>query len=152
MENALNGFYFTVSIPEGGQTDASFQEIQGLKVEIETEKIESDDDSELSYQLPKGGKYSNLVLKRGMIVRYSPFAKWCMDCIQSDFVKKIKTQNMTVKLLDPNEPSNSMAEWVFYNAYPVKWDLSAFNAAEAEILTETIEIAYTYFDYHPKGN
>ena len=129
-----SGFFFTVSFPGGGKLDASFQEVDGLTMEMETEKIERGGESDRSYQVPKGVKYSNLVLNRGIVISDSPFAKWCFDSMQSGFMNKIETKTISVKLLDPNDSSKNLAGWVFYNAYPVKWSISKFNAKQAEIL------------------
>jgi phage tail-like protein len=53
--------------------------------------------------------------------------------------------------LDPNKPSSSLATWAFFDAYPVKWKISKFNAQQSEIVTESIELTYTYFEYMPSG-
>jgi phage tail-like protein len=145
------GFFFSVTIPGGNKDDASFQEVDGISMEMEIEKIESGGESHRHYMVPKAVKYSNLVLSRGIIVANSPFAKWCMDSMQSGLMNKIEPKSVSVKLLDPEDSSSHLAGWIFHNAYPVKWSVSKFNAQQAEILMENIELTYSYFDYQPKG-
>ena len=36
--------------------------------------------------------------------------------------------------------------WDFYNAYPVKYAVSDLKAQESEIVIESLELAYTYFE------
>lgn len=54
-------------------------------------------------------------------------------------------------LLSLNLISKILAGWVLYNAYTLKWSVSKFNFKQAEILTETIELTYSYFENNPNG-
>jgi phage tail-like protein len=45
-----------------------------------------------------------------------------------------------------NNEGKVFKKWTFYNAYPTKYDVSDFKSQEHEILVETLELAYTYFD------
>ena len=40
---------------------------------------------------------------------------------------------------------NPLHGWTFANAYPVRWELGAFNAEENKVAVETIELAYAYW-------
>ena len=146
-----SGFFFAVSIRGGKSLDASFQEIDGISMEMEMETIDWGGETGKHYQVPKGVKYSNLVLSRGVIIIGSFFADWCFETMQSTFEKKIRTKKVTVNLLDPKDADKSLASWAFFDAYPVKWKISKFNAQQSEIVTESIELAYTYFTYEPNG-
>ena len=48
--------------------------------------------------------------------------------------------NVLVSLLD--KTSTPVASWLFLNAYPVKWSLSALNATANEVVIKTIELTY----------
>ena len=44
-----------------------------------------------------------------------------------------------------NENFDPLITWTFTNAYPVRWETSPLNAMENAILTETMELCYSYF-------
>lgn len=139
------GFNFAVEIegfdPEG--FDARFQEVQGLTMELEVENVEETGVNDTKYRIPVRTKYSNLVLKRGLITAGSDLADWCHDTIQDFMVKPIEPKNITVKLLD--HQGETLMSWEFDTAIPVKWTISDFNAQQNSIVTETIEFAFNAF-------
>ncbi|MCB0401160.1 MAG: phage tail protein, partial [Flavobacteriales bacterium] len=101
------------------------------------------------HRVPTAVKYSNLVLKRGLVPKNSPVAKWCMDPIGGlslgpvSLTETITTKNIVVQLLDEN--GTPLKSWSFVNAWPVKWSISDFNSMNNEIAIETLEFAYSYF-------
>ena len=44
-----------------------------------------------------------------------------------------------------NETGFPVVTWGFFNAYPVKWEISPMDSMENRILTETLEFSYNYF-------
>jgi phage tail-like protein len=55
----------------------------------------------------------------------------------------IEPKLVHVHLLDAER--NPLHGWTFANAYPVRWELGAFNAEENKVAVETIELAYAYW-------
>ena len=45
-----------------------------------------------------------------------------------------------------NEIEKPLITWTFTNAYPVRWEVSPMNAMESAVFTETMELAYHYFE------
>jgi len=45
-----------------------------------------------------------------------------------------------------NAKGEVLIKWTFHNTYPVQYAASDLKSQESEILVETIELAYTYFD------
>jgi phage tail-like protein len=136
------GFHFSVSFELPGLADADqrFQEVHGLNQEISTTHLKEGGQNRFSYDLPERSTYQNLVLKRGM-VKGSGLHAWMKAAIE-DF--SILPVNLTVTLL--NEEHEPLLAWYIVNAYPVKWQVSGFNAEENSIVIETIELTYQYFN------
>ena len=77
------GFYFKVKVDSiEGVNEAGFENVSGLEVKIETETIQEGGENQLSRKLPKGLQYSNLILKRGILVG-SPFMTWINEAVQN---------------------------------------------------------------------
>ena len=59
-------------------------------------------------------------------------------------VYDFKPSDVLISLL--NESGDPVAVWQVIQAYPVKWNVSNFNANSNTIAIETIEFAYQYFE------
>lgn len=144
-------FYFNVNIIGGvgaasllTSIDSSFQEVTGITGEFGTEELAEGGENRFQHRLPLQAKYSNLVLKRGVVTKNSVLAEWVGETVGARLSSPITTQHLLVTLL--NENGFPSVAWGFSNAYPVKWDISAFNSQESKILTETLEFSYNYFE------
>lgn len=135
------GFYFKVQV-EGINEDqeARFQYVSGLDVKIETEAIQEGGENRFSRKLPKALQYSNLVLKRGLLVG-SPFMTWINKAVQN-----FTFEPKRVHVLLMNENGEPLVNWTFYNAYPVAVHVSDLNATENSYAIETLELAYDYYE------
>lgn len=135
------GFHFKVEFPGAGKGDADtrFQEVGGLSAEITLEELAVGGENRFNYRLPGRAKYSNLILKRGML-KDSGLISWFTKAIEDFDFKPI---DVNVYLL--NEKHEISSSWIFMQAYPVKWVISDFKAQESSIVAETIELAYQYF-------
>ncbi len=141
-----SAFHFSVIFSGSHGFDTSFQEVGGIGATIEVEKVpEGGQDDAV---LPKGATYSNLVLKRGIVGLQSPLMRWCnlwANAWRTGKEADTKTKDVQVFLLDGNRlPLHC---WSFAKAYPVKWNLGAFNAEENKVAVETIELTYQYFEW-----
>jgi phage tail-like protein len=143
-------FHFAVAL-EGVATtlmwsgpDASFQEVSGMRVQFGSEEVAEGGVNQFVHRLPKPPTYSNLTLKRGVVVLASPLAAWVSSTLDSLLTYPITTRNMFVTLR--NEQGGPLITWKFVNAYPVMWETSPLNAMENTVLTETMEFSYNYFE------
>ena len=121
------------------ENDTKFQSVSGLSVDIETEEIAEGGENRFKHKLPVKTKFPNLVLKRGILLD-SALIDWCKDAIENFSFSPV---NLTVKLL--NEENNPIMTWKVNHAYPVKWNVEAFNAEESKLVAETIELTYNFF-------
>lgn len=141
-------FYFSLSIAgETGHTEASFKEVSGLNMEMETEEIVSSGVNSFQHPVTKSPSHSNLVLKRGLLAKDSPLAQWCSTTLIGGLDNAIETKNIVVSLL--NENGQPIKAWRFANAWPVKWDVSDFNSNGNELVIETLEFSYSYLQSIP---
>ncbi len=127
--NELGLFYFQLSISVEKQ--AFFQEASGLTMDIENEP-----------SLPMGAKHSNLVLKRGFVAQDGLLSKWCEQTLGAGLSAPISTYTLSLELL--NEQGNRIMQWFFYDAWPVKWQVTSIK--DKQLLLETLEFTYSYFN------
>lgn len=144
-------FYFSLTVIGVGaaqfllsDVDASFQEITGIQSEFGIEEVAEGGENRFSHRLPKQAKYSNLVLKRGAVSQASFLAEWVGQTVGSGLSLPIITQNLLVTLL--NADGIPSIAWGFVNAWPVKWEMSAFDSQSNKVLTESLEFTYNYFE------
>lgn len=134
------GFHFRV-VFEGpfGDSDMRFQSVSGLSAGIDTEPLAEGGENRFSHRLPKPPTYSNLVLKRGMLVG-SALLAWFRAAINTF---EFHPTGIVVTLLNPDHIP--VTAWHFENAYPVKWQVADLDAMQNQVLVETIEFSYQYF-------
>ncbi len=142
-------FFFRVLFKDlkgvGKDGEASFKEISGLGVNNSVETVSEGGLLEYQHKLPSTYSYTNIVLKRGLVLD-SALKKWVEEGL-----KKFEFTPLTVmiELLEPGaegrEPKVVMS-WTIHNTWPVKWELSNFNAQQNEIAIETLELAFSYME------
>ena len=144
------GFYFSVAVVGTGtalalasDVDASFQEVSGIQAERNVEEVAEGGENRFVHRLPGVTKYPNLVLKRGIVSEISFLAEWAGQTIGSGLSLPVIPQNLVVALL--NEAGLPVVTWGFVNAYPVRWEISSMDSMQNQILTETLEFSYNYF-------
>jgi phage tail-like protein len=142
--NPPASFYFSLSIDISTENAASFKEASRIGDELNTSEISEGGENRFKYRVPTSAKFSNLVLKRGIVNLGSGLFKWCQQTLSGGLATPIQTQNLKLSLM--NEKGDPTMSWAFKNAYPVKWNISDLNAMGNSIAVETLEFAYTYFE------
>jgi phage tail-like protein len=136
------GFHFRAEFvfsDQRAKSEINFQEISGLNKEMTTEDFTEGGENRFVYKFPKGAKYPNLVLKRGMLVD-SKIIDWVRNAIDNfDF----DPVNITVTLLNPDH--QPLVKWDFAKCWPVKWSTSDLKAQDNSVVLETLELSYTYY-------
>lgn len=138
-------FYFQLSFTGlSGTVDASFKEVSGLTMEMGIEEIAEGGNNRYKHRVPTSAKFSNLVLKRGLVPKGSDLIIWCLKTLAGGLASSVETKTITVNLLDEN--AKPIQSWSFANAWPVKWSASDLNSMNNEVVIETLEFAYSYFE------
>lgn len=133
------GFHFKVEFANL-KSEFEFQSVSGLTVEMDTEDIAEGGENRFKHRLPVRSRYSKLVLKRGLLTD-SSLIKWCREAVE-DF--NISPTDITISLL--NEEHEPLMTWNVVHAYPVKWSMGDFNAEQSQVVIETMELVYNYFN------
>jgi len=145
------GFRFRVTVLGAGAAvaelsgvDASFQEVSGIEARWETEEVTEGGENRFVHRLPRPARYADLVLKRGVVTRDSFFAEWVGQTVGSGLALPIIPQNLLVTLLD--EDGWPVVAWAFVNAWPLKWVTAPLDSMASQVLTESMEFQYNYFE------
>ncbi len=139
------GYFFTVSFRNGAGGspldqlkstvfDTNFKEVSGLTAEIPVEKYQEGGVNDFQHPLPKPAQFTNIILKRGLLLE-SEIAHWMQDALENF---KIVPKALTIVLLGPR--GIPLAAWDVTGAYPIKWEISGFNAMDNAIVIESIEL------------
>ena len=134
------GFYYKVEFSISQDTnDVRFQTVSGLGVEYDYESFKEGGENRFEHKLPVRTKYSDMVLKRGMLAD-STVIKWFLDAFRD---REFKPSDVNVILM--NEKSQQLRTWKVTHAIPKKWLVSDLNANENSVVIETMELTYRYF-------
>jgi phage tail-like protein len=142
MSNALKyplpKFHFQV---EWGGTRVGFTEVSGLS--FETEVIEYREGNSVIYnkhKQPGLTKYSNIVLKRGVVLHDIEFYQYWIKTMMFNENKDQFRRDISIKLLD--EEHKPVLVWLVHNAWPCKIEFGDLKADSNEVLIETMELAH----------
>ena len=154
-DSFITAFHFKVAFMASSGTECEcievdFQQVANLSAELQTEDVSCLGENAFTYHLPKPAKTKNLVLKKALTTasidvgtptqKSSPtqkLIKWAEDAI---YKFEFRLYDVIVDLLD--EKGQSVKEWRFFNAYPVKISYNDLNAMKSEIEIETLELTY----------
>jgi phage tail-like protein len=128
-----------ISTTEG--IDSRFQSVSGLSTEIGSEEYAEGGENRFLHQLPLRPKYPNLILKRGLVAN-SELIQWCRNAMERF---EFEPRDLIITLSGGVESTAPAMVWNVVGAYPVKWDVSEFNAEENKLAIETIELKYRYY-------
>lgn len=133
-------FHFRVEVLGlSSDNDTRFAEAGGLSLEVTTEEVAEGGENRFTQRYPVRPKYSDLVLKRGLLVQSAVF-DWVRDCLEGN---QVEPKDVDVTLL--NEEHEPLVTWHVVKAFPTKWGVSDFNATGNTVVIETLQFAYQYF-------
>lgn len=130
-------FHFLV---DWGGSRTAFSEVSGLDVEFDV--IEYRDGADPQYQvrkMPGRPKFSNIVMKRGMMPPDNDLFEW----VRSIQLNQVQRRNVVISLL--NAEHEPVVSWKISNAFPVKLEGPVLNAAGNDVAIETLELAHDGF-------
>ena len=134
------GFYYRVEFGiSKNKNDVRFQTVSGLTVEYDMEEYKEGGENRFTHKLPVRTKYSDLVLKRGMLTG-SEVIDWFFRALRD---REFQPTELGIILM--NEKSEPLRTWNVAHAIPKKWQVSDLNASENSLVIETMELSYRYF-------
>lgn len=138
-------FYFKIVFQGAPKiVDSAFLEVSGLREEMEVTEVQEGGENDYFHRVPKRVKHGNLVLKRALEPLDNSLEKWVKDTLEGGFARKIKPRNVVVMLLGAD--GKAARCWWCSHAYPVKWEVSGFNAQDNKLAIETLELCYNLLE------
>jgi phage tail-like protein len=133
-------FYYRVEFSVSkNKDDVRFQAVSGLSVEYDVEEYREGGENRFAHKLPVRTKYTDLVLKRGMLTG-SEVLQWLLRAFRD---REFEPTDVNVILM--NEKGEPLRTWKVAHAIPRKWTISDLNANENSVVVETLELSYRYF-------
>jgi phage tail-like protein len=131
--------------------DFRFTEVSGIGFTKE-KKVVSTPGEDVSDSVPKSTTYSNLKLKRALVVN-SPLAKWAdqwrdNDTINADdpnAIEENKREKATVEVYLLSPLHIPVMAWTFERAWPVSYSISQLNGQKEDLVWEEIELTYATY-------
>lgn len=135
------GFHFRVDflLPDLTAHDIQFQEVDGLKVNIELENYIEGGENRFVHKLPVRTAYNDLSLKRGLLMD-SGITTWIKKAIEKF---EFTPANLVVSLL--NEEHKPLAIWEVFHVLPIEWAIDSFSSQDSKVVVETLKFSYQYF-------
>lgn len=113
---------------------AGFTDVSGLSMETEVDTIKEGGVNDYEHKLPKGTKYSDITLKRGLVD--CELLAWYQLAANGKFGRR----SGVITLLDNSR--FPVMEWLFFDALPIKWEGPSLNAATNTVATETLVLTH----------
>ena len=116
-----------------GGSRIGFTEVSGLSIEVQVAEYREGSDPEYKpRKMPVSFKYSNIVLKRGIVARDNEFFDW-LNTIK---LNKVERRDLVISLL--NEEHAPVMVWKVKNAFPVKLEGPVLMADSDDVAIETL--------------
>ena len=141
-------FRITLTRSDGGSPatlgDGGFQECTGLDIEMDVQELQEGGRNNGVVRRVGRGKYSNIVLKRGMLfpdegtVR-NELWKWIQDVLNG--VRPVARYDGVVEVLAANG-QDTIATWTFERGLPQKVTGPQLNAKSGDVAVEELTIAH----------
>jgi len=138
-KDPLPAYVFKISI-DGLTGCAFFKSVGGISYEVETTPLKEGGVNNTTWNLVGGFKWKNIVLKRGFTAD-SSLLKWRTDWLGGTMVRH------SGKITQLDSALNAVCSWSFTGGFPVKWEISEFDASKNEVAIETLEIAHDGLTY-----
>lgn len=123
-----------------GLTVASFAECTGLGASVDViEYREGADASPAVRKLPGLVRYSNIVLRRG-VVGSAELWEWFRTAVEG----RVERRNGSIVLLDDRR--SEVVRWSFREGWICRWEGPALHARTSDVAVETIEICHEGLD------
>ena len=116
----------------------SFRKCAGLKSETEIFEYQEGGDNETVRKLIGPTKASNIVLTQGFVSDPALF-KWRSE-IQDSGTNKIARRNGSIVAL-AFDGKTEVGRWNFQKAWPVRWEMTEFDASTGQAACEVLELA-----------
>lgn len=126
------------SVMIDGHDLGTFVTCQGLSLEVKIETREEGGNNAFVHQLPGHISYTNVTFTRAINEKSAAVAQWFAS--QAEQVKRTQAEICAVTM-----DGSVIARWGLVGVLPVKWQGPSLSAENAQMATETLEIAHHGF-------
>jgi phage tail-like protein len=125
----------------GSRSYAGFAEVSGLELTMEVEDYAAGGANDAVLKFPGRIRWSNLVLRRGIVGRRDPFDDtdlwtWFNDYLEG---RGVRRDGLITLLGADGTPAHV---WSFRRGLPAKWTGPSLHAGRSEVAIESLEIAH----------
>lgn len=122
---------------EWGGANIGFMEVSGLSIELDVVDYREGSSPENSVRkMPGMKKFSDVVLKRGIVKNDDDFYRW----ISTATFNQVERRDVVISLL--NEQHEPGVVWKLRNAFPSKLEYSTLEAHSSEVIVESLTLAH----------
>ena len=122
---------------EWAGTNVGFMEVSGLSIELDVVDYREGSSPENSTRkMPGLKKFSDVVLKRGIVKSDDDFYRW----ISTATFNQVERRDVLISLL--NESHEPVVVWKLKNAFPSKLEYSTLNAHSSDVVIESLTLAH----------
>ena len=122
---------------EWGGANVGFMEVSGLSIELDVVDYREGSSPENSVRkMPGLKKFSDVVLKRGIVKNDDDFYKW----INTATFNQVERRDVVISLL--NESHEPIVVWKLKNAFPSKLEYSTLNANSSDVIIESLTLVH----------
>ena len=122
---------------EWGGSNIGFMEVSGLSIELDVVDYREGSSPESSVRkMPGLKKFSNVVLKRGIVKNDDDFYRW----ISTATFNQVERRDVLISLL--NESHEPVVVWKLKNAFPSKLEYSTLNSQSSDVVIESLTLAH----------
>jgi phage tail-like protein len=140
-------FRITLNRSDGSSSplgDGGFQECSGLEIEMDVQELQEGGRNDGTVRRVGRGKYSHIVLKRGMLFPDdgevdNQLWRWIQDVLRG--VRPVARYDGVIEVLSADRQA-TVATWTFDRGLPQKVAGPQLNAKSGEIAIEELTIAH----------
>jgi phage tail-like protein len=122
---------------EWGGNNIGFMEVSGLSIELDVVDYREGSSPENSVRkMPGLKKFSDVVLKRGIVKSDDDFYRW----ISNATFNQVERRDVVISLL--NERHEPVVVWKLKNAFPSKLEYATLNAHSSDVVIESLTLAH----------
>ena len=116
-----------------------FKSVGGLSYETEVVEYREGGENNSTRKLVGATKWKNITLKRGFAS--TELVAWREEWLKPTGPGGGQRKSGKIEQLSA-DGKTVVASWTFQRGWPVKWELSEFDASKSEVSIETLEIAH----------
>ncbi len=135
QDDPYGSFNFHVEIDGVSKIEALFQEVSGIKGDVEEFEIKEGGVNDRTHKFPGRTTWGPVTLKRGIDTNQALY-DWWRAIVENKSGGK-RRRKVTITMFDEDFTSTAR-KWTLENAWPKSWEGAALNSSGSELAFESI--------------